>query len=220
MRRLLLIAVLASVAFAQSVVHQVSIKVVDIEGKPIANARIDHTGTLVFIGPPDQPIERGTDSDGHFALTTDRPAVVIRKPGFTSYRLRIDRDMEARVMLQPAPPHGKCEVAKIPGVQYQEMHDIDYSGIVISVPTAKGRKAVISGHGANYSNGAPSNSDVWDSVEYSEVMAVSGVVDARGKLPDGKYWRTRSELGASAWYAAVDRPTALLLDRLIDGDCH
>ena len=220
MHRLLWIAAFTA-AYAQvNDMRHVSITVVGVNGRPVAGARIDHTGAPVFIGPPNQPIERGTDSDGHFTLTTDKPAVVVRKPGFTSYRLRIDQDGDARVILQPAPPQRKCELAKIPGIRYQPMHDIDYSGVIISVPTAKGRKVVISGRGPSYSFGAPSNSDVWDSVDYSEVMDPRGVVDARGKLPNGTYWRSRSEFGASAWYVNVDKTTALLLDRLIDGDCH
>jgi hypothetical protein len=57
-------------------------------------------------------------------------------------------------------------------------------------------------------------------VEYSEVMYSSGLIDARGRMPDGTFWRERTAFGEATHYWGVDRETAELLNRLIDGDCH
>jgi hypothetical protein len=207
-------------AQADHSIHKVSGAVVDATGKPVPNARVDHSGTVVFIGPPEVPVEDATDADGRFTIQTSHPAVVIRKRGFTSYRLKIDGDAEVKITLEQLPPPLKCEPAHIPRVKTEQSNDIDYTGSWTYIETKDGTKGFFTGSGPSYSWGAPSNSNVWESTQYSEVMFDSGLVDSRGTMPDGTHWRTRAAFGQSTWYAGVDRTTAELLDRLIDGDCH
>jgi hypothetical protein len=222
MRYSLTVSALAISLIAQTAptMHEVSLTVVDSEGKPIPNARIDHSGAMVFVGAPNLPIENGTDARGKAAVKTDRHAIVIRKPGYTSYRLMIDHDGEVRVTLAPLPPPLKCEPARIPDMTTREVRDVDYAETRTYIETPEGPKGIAKGQGPNYSFGAPIDSLVKDSAEYSEVMYSSGLIDARGKMPDGTFWRERTSFGEATHYRDVDQRTAQLLDRLIDGDCH
>lgn len=83
--------------------------------------------------------------------------------------------------------------------------------------TKDGPKGILRGSGPSYSWGAPSNSDVWTSIEYAEVMYESGMIDASGHTSDGKYWRSRSKFGAAAQYYNVNREIAEQLDCVMDG---
>jgi hypothetical protein len=76
---------------------------------------------------------------------------------------------------------------------------------VFYIETKDGTAGVLSGHGPMYSWGAPSDSYVWKSTEYAEVMYKGGMIDAWGRSEDGKYWRSRSVFGAAARYSGVDR---------------
>jgi hypothetical protein len=63
-------------------------------GQPLSNARVDHIGKMVVVtetslGVPPSPDEIRTDADGLFRVTTNVPAVVVRKPGYASQRLLI-----------------------------------------------------------------------------------------------------------------------------------
>jgi len=84
------------------------------------------------------------------------------------------------------------------------------------IETKGGPQGVLSGSGPSYSWGAPSNSDVWTSVEYAEVMYENGMIDASGHTSDGKYWRSRKKFGAAAQYYNVNRETADQLDCVMD----
>ncbi len=220
MWRLPWLAIFAMAVVAQTpAAHQVSLTVVDVDGKPIADARIDHVGGIVVNGPPSVPIENGTDANGRRVVHTTSRAIVIRKPGYVSYRLVIEHDIETRVTLKPL-PRLRCEPARIPGVKTEESRDADYVQIRRYVETPKGTKGFSKGSGPTYSFGAPPEKFVQDSVQYSEIMHPDGLIDARGKMPDGTYWREQTLFGEATHYWDVDEETAHLLDRLIDGDCH
>jgi hypothetical protein len=79
--------------------------VVDASGNPVKDVRIDHTGKVVVVPRPDlkvdpSPDEIRTDAQGHFRATTDRPAIVVRKPGYISQRLVITGDAQVEISLQ------------------------------------------------------------------------------------------------------------------------
>ena len=72
-----------------------------------------------------------------------------------------------------------------------------------------------------WSWGVPADSDVWRSVEYSETMTggtdtIRGLVDARGKLPDGTHWRYRGILGNSCDYSRAPQSVVQLLDHIME----
>jgi hypothetical protein len=71
--------------------HMIGV-VVDSDGTPVAEARIDHA----HVG------ERApkTDVAGRFELDTDAPSVVIRKPGYHSKLLRTAEATDVRITLK------------------------------------------------------------------------------------------------------------------------
>jgi hypothetical protein len=197
----------------------VSGTVVDVLGNPISGARVDHIGRLVVVPPPDaaieQPNEPRTDAEGHFQITTISPALVIRKPGYQSERVRVTGDAQMQVTLQPVKPF-KCKVEPLPKVKTKKANDVDYTASWFYVETKNGPKGIISGQGSSYSFGAPGDRNVWASLDYFEVMLPNGVIDARGHSADGKYWRMQTRFGAAAQYYDVDQSTAEVLDCIMD----
>ena len=128
-------------------------------------------------------------------------------------------------MLRPAASESADKSPEEPcAVETYESDDVDYHSTRMGMRSADGRwLAIVCGEGPSWSWGAPSDSDVWNSVEYREVMlgdAKSGLVDARGKTPDGKYWRHRGILGKSCFYSRADEPSFRLLDRIMEGGCE
>ena len=217
MRRIWLLIGCAGIA-AGAVISGV---VVDTEGKPIEGARIDHYGPLVAVSPTrfnvkPGPAEVRSAADGHFDVSTTKQAIVIRKPGFESQRILIKSDAEIRVVLKPIGPAPACEV-KLPPIHTKAVNDVDYTSSWRYIETADGPKGIIIGQGPLYSFGAPSDSDVWNSTEYSEIMFPDGVVDARGHTADGNYWRSQTIFGAAAGYNRMDQATAKMLDCIMDG---
>jgi hypothetical protein len=217
-RAVFLLAIYGAAEIA--VAATVSGKVVDVSGSPIEGARIDHMGKLV-VGVPagvdlkpsaDQP---HTDAQGHFEVTTTAPAVVIRKPGYESQRVFVTGDAQLQVTLQPISKR-PCGIEHLPVVKTKAASDVDYTATRLYVETKSGTAGIISGHGPMYSFGAPSDRDVWTSLDYFEVMYDSGVIDARGHSADGKYWRSQTSFGAAAQYYGVDQSTAEILDCIMD----
>jgi len=192
--------------------------VIDASGKPIKNARIDHTGKIVVVslGVEPSPDETRTNADGRFKVTTVAPAIVIRTPGYESQRVRIADDADIQITLQRIKSASRCKQFPPPAVKTKQSNDVDYAATWFYIETKDGKKGIISGSGPSYSFGAPSDSDVWTSVEYFEMMDETGVIDAAGHSSDGKYWRSRSIFGASAQYYGVNRETADQLDCVMD----
>jgi len=217
--------------------RHVSAVVVDPEGKPVAEAWIDHAG----FGTRGPRAPR-TDSEGRFALDTRAPVVVIRKAGFRSEVLRTPDASEVRITLQKAVGVRALQVCSYcktceglegwgawfffpmtPEVTAgPQGADIDYGARGYYTDTQQGRKAIRHGAGPLWSDGMPFDEDVWRSVEYRETsFEFRGVtiIDARGKLPNGKCWRCLGRPGESADYRDVDEATARILDRVLDGVC-
>jgi len=193
----------------------------DASGNPIENARVDHTGKQVVVGPPDRvgktsAHEIRTDSKGHFHVVTDVPAIVIRKAGYVSQRLRVTGDAELQVTLMRIRSTSLCKLPVQPAFKSKDANDIDYTAKWFYVETKDGPQGIISGSGPMYSWGAPDNQKVWASVEYTEFMDENGVIDASGRSADGTYWRLRTIFGAAAQYYKQTRETAEQLDCIMD----
>ena len=217
-----LILVLAMCSVAQSATAaEISGIVTDVAGKPIKDARVDHTGKQVVVPPSSfglapSPDETRTDSDGHFRVVTAVPAIVIRKPGYTSQRVVITENTTVRITLRDVDTKPRCKQSAPPEVKTQKANDADYIATWYYVQTKEGRKGIIAGTGPFYSAGAPSDSNVWMSSDYAEVMYDDGIIDASGHSSDGKYWRSRSYFQAASQYYNVDQETAELRDCVMD----
>ena len=206
--------------------------VVDSEGTPVAGARIDHSN--------DRRQLPETDANGRFALDTRAPSVVIRKSGFRSEFVRTQDARDLRIELRklaerpfPACPdtgsyigldgHSTFRFPMVPGVKASgQGRDIDYGARSYYVKTRAGRKGISHGSGPMWSFGIPLDEDVWRSVKYGETAYDSGgltIVDARGQLANGHWWRYLGKIGESASYFDVDEATAKALDRFLDGAC-
>jgi hypothetical protein len=191
--------------------------VTDASGKPLDNARIDHTGKRVIVVATDVVLkpsqdEARTDAEGHFQVVTGAPAIVVRTPGYESQRLLVTGDAQVQVTLQPIKSTSRCKLSAPPVFKTRKANDIDYTATWFYIKTNAGPKGIISGSGFSYSLGAPADKDVWTSVEYAEMMYESGMVDAAGRSADGKYWRSRTTFGAAAQYYNQSRETAEQLD--------
>jgi hypothetical protein len=208
--------------------------VVDSEGKPIAEARIDHSN--------DRRQIHQTDSGGRFKLDTRAPTFVVRKTGFRSELVRTQDATEPRVTLQKLSekrPFPTCSNTGtydgIDGwgatIQFprdadvkaaRQIQDIDHGVRSYYVDTESGSKGARHGSGPMWSFGTPLDRDVWRSVGYEEIAYDVGgqtIVDARGQLPNGQRWRYLGKFGESASYTDVDEATAKTLDRFLDGAC-
>jgi hypothetical protein len=192
--------------------------VTDASGKPIKDARIDHTGkrVIVTLNVEPSPDETRTNADGRFQVTTESRAIVIRTPGYESQRVHLAGDAEIQITLQRIKSASRCKQFPPPAVKTKKSNDVDYAATWFYIETKDGKKGIIRGSGPSYSFGAPSDSDVWTSVEYFETMDETGVIDAAGHSSDGKYWRLRSIFGAAAQYYGVNRETAEQLDCVMD----
>ena len=194
--------------------------VVDDSGRPVSDASIDHVGqpaALRSLPAPSQPqVERLRSlPDGSFKVTVASPAIVVRKGGYVSQRILVSHDADARVVLHRIEPAPACTL-KIPPLKTRDASDADYTATWTYVETRDGPKGIISGHGPLYSIGAPSDTDVWNSLEYFEVVYEDGVLDARGRTRNGEHWRLQTALGAAAQYYGMDRATAQVLDCILD----
>jgi hypothetical protein len=200
----------AAALLAQSTLQSRTISgiVVDASGKPLQDARIDHgdrrTGHL-------------TGAEGRFEFVTTAPAVVVRKAGYQSHFMRTENAVGVRIVLEPAHPFPACTLDAAPKHTVKTGQDIDYTSTATIIETKEGQAAIVCGNGPLWSFGMPEDSLVWESVEYSESVSsdYGGVVDARGKTRDGKYWRYRGVLGSSCSYSKVDQTTAAALDCLM-----
>ena len=100
--------------------------------------------------------------------------------------------------------------------------DVDYIIRWYYVQSEEGRKGIMHGSGANWSHGTPLDLDVWRSIRFEEAAFEAGgltIVDARGQLPNGKWWRYLGTFCESASYSDMDEATAKILDKFLDGVC-
>lgn len=208
--------------------------VVDPDGTPVAEARIDHSGVR---GRPTQ-----TNAEGRFELDTRAPIVVIRKAGFRSELVRTQNAMPVRVTLhklgdgQHFPICAKTgsyegidgwgasfQFPRVSGVKASPQgRDSDYASRDYFVETKSGPKGIRHGSGPMWSFGIPVDQDVWRSVDYEEItydFDGRTILDARGRMSKGNRWRYLGKFGESAWFSDVDEATAKILDMVLDGAC-
>jgi hypothetical protein len=195
--------------------------VTDASGKPIQDARVDHTGRIVVaastaLAVAPSPDDARTDTDGHFRLLTSAPAVVVRKPGYASQRVLVTGDAQVEITLKPMKAALLCKERHPATVKTKKANDADYTAAWFYIEAKDGPKGILSGSGPTYSFGAPIDSWVWTAVEYFEVMYESGMIDASGRSSDGKYWRSRSIFGEAAQYFNVNQETADKLNCVMD----
>ena len=165
---------------------------------------------------------------------------MIRKVGFRSARLDLPPHEPVRVVLQPALKglpacswRSSCDL--LPGQSFcfpnvagvnasKPQRDIDYVARTFTVAAASGRAGIRHGAGQFWSRGAD-DKDVWSAEEYHETVYPFldfWVEDARGRMPNGKYWRSLhvfQGVHEEASYHDVDQAAAVLLDRVLDGVC-
>jgi hypothetical protein len=243
MRKLAAIAVLTlAVALAQPrsplllpSAQRVTGVVVDEDGKPVDGASIDHTGS--------RSLHR-TDVNGRFDLSTDAPAFVIRKAGYSGLFLQTRSIAatgapEGRYVLRGSPFRlSTCSRADIADDVYgyrisfefpnvaefrtASGRDIDYSVRSYYIDTTSGPKGIQHGEGPMWSFGIPVDDYVWKSAKYEDVSVQAGkitIVDARGQYANGDLWRFLGKFGETASYQDVDEKTGAVLDRVLDGVC-
>lgn len=208
--------------------------VVDSEGRPVAEARVDHSD--------DRRHAHQTGPDGRFELTTRAPALVIRKAGFRSEWLRIQDSMPTQITLQELNQSGSfpfCskrtryvglegwgavfQFPRVPGLSAGEQtNGIDAGDRSYYIKSNSGPKRIQHGSGPMWSFGMPRDEDVWRAVTYEEKSYELGrltVIDARGKVRSGNFWRSLGKIGESASYSDVNAEAAQILDRVLDGAC-
>jgi len=208
--------------------------VIDAGGKPVVDARIDHTN--------DRQQGYQTDSEGRFELDTRAPILIVRKAGFRSELVRTQEATGSTVILQKLSENrgfptcsnsGQYDGIDGWGASFQfprilrvkasrPAQDADYGARNYYVETKQGPKGITHGSGPLWSFGTPSDQDVWRSVKYEEATYdVQGqmIIDARGQLPNGNRWRSLGKFGESASYSNIDETTAKILDQFLDGAC-
>ena len=123
----------------------------DATGRPLAEVRIDHIGKLVVVVPVDvavkpSPDDVRTDSEGHFHVVTNVPAVVIRKPGYESQRVQITGDAELQITLMRLRSTSRCRLACSPLSRQKTRMTLTTlpNG---SIKTKQGSQGIISGSG-------------------------------------------------------------------------
>jgi len=211
--------------------HRISGVVSDSLARPISGASIQHLGRLIA--------EVVTDSSGHFEISTRVPAFVIRKIGYESAFVRTEAARSIQITLKqseakiPACSNktectsvGRGTVfcfASVTGVTFSEqINDIDYGNRIYSVKSQRGRQTMSHGGGPMWGFGMPSDEDIWSSTEFSEKTFrydTSFIIDAKGRTNAGKFWRFVGKFGESAAYHDVDKQSAALFDRVLDGVC-
>jgi hypothetical protein len=223
MRWLSRLRILPVIMFAAALLPGATIEgiVTDASGRPLENARIDHVGKMVVVVATDlaikpSPDEIRTDDEGHFRVTTSTSAFVVRNPGYESERIRVRGDAQLSIVLRPITSTSRCKLSRPPAFKTKAAKDVDYTATWYYIETKGGRQGIISGAGSTYSLGAPSDSSVQTSVEYSEFMHETGVIDASGHSADGKYWRSKSIFGSAAQYFNQTRENAEQLDCVMD----
>jgi len=236
MKLVVLLAVFALWAQAQTESRFIAGRVVDQTGNPIPRVQIRYTGSEFTYNE--------TDGEGRFALQTKAPAIVFHKEGFTSAFVRFSEGLplnNLRVALttsteaRPLPncprtkslmgtAGGELRFPKVPSVkQSPQGSDTDYGFRTYSISTRSGPQGIFHAAGPLWSAGSPSEFDVWKLVKYSETDLMAGewpVIEARGEYPDGKRWRFLGRPFETASYSEVDPASARILDRVFDGVCY
>jgi hypothetical protein len=219
-----------SVALGQAGVR---LKVIDELGQPVAGA--------FAVGGSIHPGVRESDAKGELPYRASGEAIVVRKEGFESVRLKVGAGGEIAVRMKKlgvVAQLRKCgakekmmgitgriaqmRFPKVEGVEVtNRSRDIDYSMRFYRLK-AKKEFGIRHGWGPMWSAGFPTSDRFINGMEYSEVqIGWEGLylVDARGIDSEGKRWRFLGRYGESADYGGLDIESTRVLDRVLDGVC-
>jgi len=205
--------------------------VVDQDGAPVTDARVDHTS--------DRRKAHQTDSQGRFELDTQAPALVIRKPGFESVWVKTGPELRVTLRKTATPEFRSCAangkyvgiegwgaVFRFPMIERVKVsdqgNDIDYGARNYYIKAKKVTARIRHGSGPMWGLGTPLDTDVWRSIKYEETAYTNGreiMIDARGQLPDGTRWRNLGRFGETVSYSGADKTTAKIFDQMLDGAC-
>jgi len=214
--------------------HTLAGLIVDQDGNPLPGARIEHVTVSNW---PTEPL-----AGSNFELRTRAPYIVIRKPGYWSARVQTSTASDLRITLRaldhpaapPVCPPGADTVGiadcntmfrfhRVPGIQGgRQGRDIDSDSRGYFAEGSRRRLPIVHGSGHLWSYSIPGNHEVWTSINYTERVLEEGplgIVDARGQIADGRYWRYIGMLNESVTYREADRQTAAMFDQFLDGLC-
>ena len=224
--------------------HHLSGMVVEENGQPLAEARIEHGGQKP--GQRHNPQAGVTDAAGRFSVDLYSPAIVIRKQGYKSVWMRV-QDGEGigvqgvRVRLESLAKSGQsfpvCAGAPLTGKQRFDLRfkmpesrqlkmsagaDVDYTTQIYRLKGVHGKYYLAHASGPTWSFGIPLENQVWDSVSYEErVSSIQQipVLDAHGRLANGKRWRLLAIFGETLGYDDANEAAAAAFDAILDQTC-
>ncbi len=212
---------------------ELRLKVLDELGQPVAGA--------IAVGGSIHPGIRESDAKGELPYRVSGGAIVVRKEGFESVRLKVGAGGEILVRMKKlgvvaqvrkcgakektmgiTGQIGKMRFPQVEGVEVtKRSRDIDYSMRFYRLK-AKKEFGIRHGSGPMWSAGFPTSDRFINGIEYSEVqIGWEGfyLVDARGISREGKRWRFLGSYGETADYEGLDAKEAEVLDRVLDGVC-
>lgn len=203
--------------------------VVDVWGVPIADVRLDHSGT-----------DAKTGLDGTFRVKTKSAAIVFRRHRYASvFRRSSDLKGGKITMLRPEPkvmPACKGHRLDVPFNPFLRLFAVPPLKDINALPPIAGRDTwtrtfrwaqdvsakMLHEHGGPRDVGLPSDNDVHESIQYNEVITEVGtmlMIDVRGATEFGKLWRYFGRYGESVSYRDLSFEAAAAFDRAIDGVC-
>jgi hypothetical protein len=185
-----------------------------------------------------------TDAEGHFRFAIVADSVIFRRAGFMSQRVTLTDSTDLRITLRRA-PFASVAICKTnqscthnstfeSALCFPQVAGIQVGPMRLGIDSA-GRDFFTNGQQVHVESGDAGrdnltrDSKLWNSSDFSEHVYVvhqnsllreQRAIDARGRTPDGKYWRYLQARPESVRYSGVDRATADRFDKLFDGLCE
>ncbi len=186
-----------------------------------------------------------SDSEGRFQFATTADSVIFRRAGFMSQRVRLSDVAEPLSVVLRRSPSASMVFCKDSqscihnltldsALCFPNVPGIDVGPLQPGIDSV-GRDFLSNGQRVHVESGFAGSdnltrdSRLWDSSEFSENVYLihqkpwlreRRAIDARGKTPDGKYWRYLQAPHESVRYSGVDRAIADRFDKLFDGVCE
>lgn len=208
----------------------VAVTVLDEAGRPLSEARIDHTEAAFG--------QYVTNEQGQAVLSTTFLAVVVRKAGYRSEFVRLPEQGGVQVTLHAETPHpfaacpgqsltNASRIAMRMPVSKEVMHSkkflLDTTRLHwYRLKKSKDAPQIIYSLGDLAGNGLPETSDIWQAARYSETVRTFQEVlfiDARGEDSEGRRWRVITRPGESITYGFADAAAAATYDKFLDAVC-
>ncbi len=211
--------------------------VMDDAGAPLRDVSIEFPADVSTSYPT-------SDGEGHFRFFVAVNSVIFRRAGFISQRVSLSDLSDLRVILRRAP------FASLPICKANQLcsHNQTYESALCFPKVAGleigplqtgsdsvGRNFFSAGQIVHVESGYAGrdnltrDSELWDSSQFSENVYLvhqeswlreQRAIDARGRTPDGKYWRYLQAAPESVRYFGVDKAIADRFDKLFDGVCE